>query len=249
MDLARLEREHYGVWYEVCAADEYRLRNLDFTPELIVDIGANVGSFTAHAKTLFPAAEVIAVEPNDANLAVAREIIGPEPGVRFLRAALGRGPVFWLHGPGPGNHSYFGPQFGYELEKIRADSRQYELVDVPTVMLGDLVAPDEPRPYIVKIDTEGAEAVLIGDEASRNVLRRAAYWAAEIHFYRIDWEAPETGQTPEERYLSHHGQIIRQRLDWIYGFCGSHDVQLKLWLSGALAHLRRRPEADGQRYL
>ena len=97
LNMKLLEEGHRAVWSEVIRGDTYRLRELDFVPELVVDVGANVGSFTAHAKTLWPDAEVLAVEPHVENAAIFRRVVGDTPGVELLQMAIGGdGPVFSL---------------------------------------------------------------------------------------------------------------------------------------------------------
>lgn len=44
-------------------ADDYRFRDLDWTPDAIIDIGAHCGYFSHLAHSLWPAARIIAVEP------------------------------------------------------------------------------------------------------------------------------------------------------------------------------------------
>src|SRR5271154_1216058 len=56
-----------GLYGEVVTHDCYRLKKLPFIPEIIYDMGSNVGCFSLFAKSLFPNAKIIAVEPDDEN--------------------------------------------------------------------------------------------------------------------------------------------------------------------------------------
>ena len=56
----------YAICHEVQGLDCYRVRELvtsGFSPRIIVDIGAHIGSFTALAAKYFPEAEIYSFEP------------------------------------------------------------------------------------------------------------------------------------------------------------------------------------------
>src|SRR5689334_16734349 len=56
----------YSICHEVQSLDCYRVRQLTnsgFTPRIIVDIGAHIGSFTALAAKYFPDAQIYSFEP------------------------------------------------------------------------------------------------------------------------------------------------------------------------------------------
>lgn len=59
--------EHMGVIDEVIVRDTYRVRELaesGFKPRTIVDLGANIGTFTLMASHYFPKARIFSFEPN-----------------------------------------------------------------------------------------------------------------------------------------------------------------------------------------
>ena len=62
-----MNNEFELVFGEVCIGDCYALRRLAFAPEVIFDIGANVGAFTSYARFMFPHAKIISVEPDPRN--------------------------------------------------------------------------------------------------------------------------------------------------------------------------------------
>jgi hypothetical protein len=77
-----------GLYGEVVTEDCYRLRQLDFVPDIVFDIGANVGTFTRHARSLWPRAVIVAVEPDKANCAHFRKFT-PMHNIFLLEAAIG----------------------------------------------------------------------------------------------------------------------------------------------------------------
>ena len=58
-----------SIYHEVVERDVYKLQSLVFPPEVIFDIGANLGIYTLYAHRRFPRATVVAVEPHPANFA------------------------------------------------------------------------------------------------------------------------------------------------------------------------------------
>src|SRR5262245_54732496 len=56
----------YAICHEVQSLDCYRVRQLagsGFAPQIVVDIGAHIGSFTALAAKYFPDARIYSFEP------------------------------------------------------------------------------------------------------------------------------------------------------------------------------------------
>ncbi len=148
---------------------------------LLLDLGANEGSWTAEAISVFPGVRVLAVEP------------GPEPGrllvERFrdapnvtveLRAVAGetgtasyyatRASVFAsLLPPDPALHAL------YALPG--APTEVVETIEVDTIRLDDLV--HEPV-SVVKIDVQGGELAVL--QGGRRVMRGASAVLVEVVF-------------------------------------------------------------------
>lgn len=164
--LARLARnDEIAGWYE-------RAVQGGQTP-LIVDCGANIGLSAAYFSTKFPQAKLIAVEPNEANLRMARRNC-PSPDVHFVHAGVaseckkGR-----LVDPGRGNDAF----------RVEADGAgALDLVSIDSLLDGPAAAGCVP--FIVKIDVEGFEEELF----SKNVgwIERFPLLVIELH----DWMLP-----------------------------------------------------------
>lgn len=63
-----------SVIFHVVACDEYHLEEMasHFYPKTILDIGGHIGTFGVFAKSLWPAAKLIVVEPNIDNITLYR---------------------------------------------------------------------------------------------------------------------------------------------------------------------------------
>ncbi len=233
---------------EIFLEDTYRLRALDFAPDLVLDVGANVGCFTGFAKSLWPECRVVAVEPHPDNFTVLRDTVGGLPGVTLVFGALGNGPIRRRLGPNAGGHLYTSESVGFTREGLAA-REDFEPHDVWCYMLNDLLAIVGVRgEYIVKIDCEGAEQVLFDHKPSLEALRDAAYWTAELHFFAARHERPATAERLCDRMLETHGGVLAAYWKWLYRFSDSHDVALRLRPSGGMAWARRlSSEATRQR--
>lgn len=188
---ASLEETLNGQWRglhgEVVTADCYRLRQLDFVPDIVFDIGANVGTFTRHARSIWPKVKIVAVEPNALNCAHFRKFTDEE-NVTLIQAAIGIGPVF--HGLTSANGAgevYLSCGLGYPDSKMAVDPRM-EPSDVPTLTLDNVIIPHWKPSLraVLKVDCEGAENSIWTHEPSMTILCAMDYIAMEIHRYATD---------------------------------------------------------------
>lgn len=175
--------EYNGLYGEVVTNDCYRLRTLDFTPDFILDIGANVGVFSRFARELFPDAFIVSVEPHPAN--IDAYLKNPPPGQYvLLPIALGRDGQLW-HNKGAVNgsgESYVSSGLGYDENEMR-DNSSAERSTVRAKMLPEIIAYPVDKKAMIKIDCEGGENVIWEDEASMEILKQMDYIAMETHFY------------------------------------------------------------------
>jgi len=184
-----MNREELPCYSEIVTLDTYKLRSLKCQPDVIFDIGANLGMFTTFARELFPNALIVAVEPHPPNFAFLTKNTPHENAV-FLEKAIGRGQILRYPDIQATDESqlvtgetYISSGSGYELPDI-AD---HPLAPVATrsVMLDELYA-EYAKPgdkFIVKIDCEGAENVLFVHPPSVEVLKQADFVTMELHPY------------------------------------------------------------------
>lgn len=166
---------------EVWQQGSYRIARPDVADRVVVDVGAHVGSFTVLAAKL-GAAQVIAVEPSEANRArleahlVANRVADR---VRVLPYAVSDapGPVSFLD-DGSSSH-------------ITAGGGARELVTVEARPLAELLA-DVEAVAVLKVDCEGGEYLSLASLAQ--VLPRVDQAVFEFHGPRMPHMEYLTGE-------------------------------------------------------
>ncbi len=143
------------VFSQIFVGREYRCLDEVTNPGLIVDCGANVGYSSAYFLSAYPHAQVIAIEPDAGNYAALVKNLEPfGTRVRTLCSAVWSEPVdlvFAEHTRGEGL------EWARSVRKAQpGDKESIRAVDLGTV----LRESGHDRISILKIDVEGAEAVL-----------------------------------------------------------------------------------------
>lgn len=178
----------------------------DLSFRTVLDVGANIGQFTAAARGAWPAARILAFEPL------------PEPA-----AALRRRTRVEVHQVAIGDHdgtTVFYPH-DYSLSSSalpvaagledRAWAKQGEAIEVPLRRLDTVVAGiDLDRPVLLKLDVQGLEpAVLAGAPAT---LQRIDALVLEVAFDRSYEGQPLFPDV--HRVLDGAGWARARPLDW-----------------------------------
>lgn len=189
-DLSKLLNGGYnGLYGEVVTEDIYKLKQLNFVPDTIIDCGANVGVFTRFAKELFPDASIIAVEPHKENIEVFKQHCPID--IILLEKAIGKGSLWHILGAVNGSgENYVSSGIGYEHEAMEIEAengKNVESSSVETVMLNEVIDTyvKEGQKVLVKIDIEGGEHVIFQDEASMKALAKADYICMELHLFAL----------------------------------------------------------------
>ena len=154
---------------------------LDLTDGVVIDLGANEGSFTSAVLNLAPAARVLAVEPAPEPLARLRARFGDSPSVTIVpKAVAEHSGTATLHLTGHShNSSLHAPlEETGELYDLRRDWATVQTVEVPTTSLDDL-AGDRPIACI-KLDVQGAELEVL--RGARRALANTRAVLMEVTF-------------------------------------------------------------------
>jgi len=157
------------VWrYQVYTRRPLRVRQ----PRIVVDIGANIGSFALYAATRWPTASIHAFEPAPDNIERLRQnvALSRTPGVVCHSSAVGAtsGTTTLYLKADPGWHSIW--DHGAETS-----------ITVATTSLGDIAGELNGEPIdLLKLDCEGAEYEIL--EGRESLLRdRVHQIAMEYH--------------------------------------------------------------------
>jgi len=152
-------------------------------PAVIYDIGANRGTWTLLAKSVFPASEVHAFEPLEEHCRQFEAAAASLPGVRLHRVALGSKP-----GDAAMNVASFSDASSL-LEPARASAAEFGVTKTSTATV-QVHRLDEyrrdlalPPPDLIKLDVQGfeLEALAGGEEA----LAAAAAVIMEVSFVEL----------------------------------------------------------------
>lgn len=176
-----------GLYGEVVTCDTYRLKQLPFTPDVIFDLGANIGVFTRHARQVFPHALIIAVEPDATNFEHLVKFTPMDYAISFLNKAIGIGDVYFSQGVNGSGHCFLTSGLGYPSELMPKDDR-LTAMKTQTIMLDELVKAyvAKGKKYIIKCDIEGNEHTLFTHHPSWQAIVNSDYFCAEIHKYAIN---------------------------------------------------------------
>jgi len=136
---------------------------------LVVDLGANIGLASSYFDLIYPAAAIIAVEPDKGNCEIARENLPPH--AVLVQAAVSSST-------GSANLVDTGRNCGFRVET--ASGGDIKLVTVPEL----LELAENRTPFLIKIDIEGFEEDLF----STNVdwIDKFPILLIELH----DWMLP-----------------------------------------------------------
>lgn len=175
-----------GLYGEVVTCDCYRLQQVKFQPDYIFDIGANVGVFARFARTLFPNAIIVAVEPHPPNCEIFERFTMDERTI-LINAALGTGSTYRsLTAANGAGESYVSAGLGFPEAALETSGLQATLTRALSLQsIMNLVHRDRSGKVLMKIDCEGAENVIWGNEDSMAVLRQCDYITMELHDYAL----------------------------------------------------------------
>ena len=171
-----------------------RLRRQGYTPRVVLDVGANVGSWTEMAREHFPTADYHLVEPQP-SLRAGLESVAGARGRVYGVALTGLGvEAVEMAGSGPG--AYVSPD---------GDA---ETVRVPAATLDGLFAEAlraEDR-ALVKIDVEGHEMAVLSGAAA--VLAAAEVAIVEVAFFKVNGWAERPLMTEVARAFEDAGFLL-----------------------------------------
>ncbi len=140
---------------------------------LIIDAGANIGAATIWFATNFPAARIIAIEPEPRNAEICRRNVARLPNVQVVEAALGA-----TSGRTAIANS---GEAAWAFITTRSDDGKIPVVTIPELV----AAVPKGRLFAAKIDIEGFESDVFSENTG---------WLEELKFFFLephDWSLPD----------------------------------------------------------
>ena len=157
----------------LCVTDIYLLER-DYKPDLVVDGGGNVGLFSLRAAAAYPATKIVICEPLPRNIEqIQRHLDENDIQADILPKCLGgtrRTIPFYCRGA---NESSFDAVVPYD-----------SVLEIPVILLKDVVGPSPAQRILVKLDIEGMEIEAL--TAFLGTEQRATYIVGELHQYPIN---------------------------------------------------------------
>lgn len=192
------------VLREVLLQDGYGVEKLDnknFTPDVVVDIGANIGAFSAMASKYWPKASLIAYEPHPLSFGLYNQNLrkhqGPVEAV--LGAVSGRDlPNSFLQISAEADTD--APQcwdLNQKSERVRPDPETQGYCETRVYDINSILDPIAPgQKVLLKIDCEGSEFYIIEGISEEN-LAKVDVLLMEVHgsqlqipdYIETTWEA------------------------------------------------------------
>ena len=169
----------------VAAAVEHR--DVPFGPSFatIIDVGAHHGQFSLLARTLYPDAAIICVEPLSEAVAKLRDIHAGDPGVSILPfAAATENASRSMHVSRKTDSSSLLPILQPYVTAFPG-TEEARTIDIDARTLDDLLDREISRPVLLKIDAQGGELeVLAGATTVLSQVDAAFVECSFVEFYR-----------------------------------------------------------------
>ncbi len=157
---------------EVIIFDEYYFKSGKKDP-VIIDCGGNIGMSVLYFKTLFPAARIICFEPDPRTFSFLKKNVEIND---FKNVDLYNKAISGEEGTLPFFIEDFRAGITSSLLRSRGGERS---INVETLLLSKLI--NKYKPDCIKIDTEGAEAAILGEVVKANAIKDVGQWLIEYH--------------------------------------------------------------------
>jgi FkbM family methyltransferase len=129
------------------------LKHIQFSPNHIVDIGANHGTWTRHALNYFPDAKYTMIDPQKWLQPSFQDILDKNKNVKFYPVGVGEHSgtfMFTMHERDDSRN--------FSMTKEIAQARGFDQIELPVITLNDLIGANNlTAPDLIKIDAEGLD--------------------------------------------------------------------------------------------
>ncbi len=137
----------------------------------IIDAGANAGYTSVYYANRYPAARIIALEPDDSNFNILRQNTQAYPQITPLKAAL------WVKPAKLKISNPSAPNCAFQVEEVSQGDSLIEAVTIEQLMRQH----ESGTISILKIDIEGAEKELFEHSSCQSWLPHVSQLVIELH--------------------------------------------------------------------
>jgi len=165
-----------NVFAQVFVRREYAPLDDISSVNLIIDCGAYIGLSSAYFLSRFPSAHLIAIEPDEGNFHVLQENLRPfAPRVTLLHAAIWSHPTDLVIDETPFRDAR-------EWTRQVREPRERETRTIPAFDIATILTESGfDRISLLKIDIEGAEALIFASEQNLEWLDQVDNMVVELH--------------------------------------------------------------------
>lgn len=171
------------VIQDVYERDCYRLKEVPFTPNVIVDIGAHIGAFSQLARKTFPWSRIAAIEACPENIPALTKDVAPSATIVIHAACTYQESPVLLNAVFPNCESTGGSIVckKEDLANYRTEGYWPDARPLPTITLEQILERIGMNKIdILKLDCEGSEFSIL-TFASAAVLKRTRLIVGEYH--------------------------------------------------------------------
>src|SRR3989442_9090458 len=159
------------------------LRRTGFQPDVVIDVGANRGQWTAMARETFPDATYHLVEPQHGCRPVLKQLASGSSRIHVHPAVVTRPGVSTVVMVGGGDDQTGTGNFIPARPPTASDANSHKPTSYASTTLDALFSDLTPAHLLLKLDVEGHELAVL--EGARELLRQAEVIVAEFWMFRI----------------------------------------------------------------
>jgi FkbM family methyltransferase len=194
VQLTPSDLSHLVAFDEVLIAGVYRLNEVPFTPDFVIDCGANIGAFTLLAAGAFPQTKIVAFEPDPENLVWLRKQVRAN---QLVQVEIVAAAVSDTDG-----ETSFTAGLGVGSAITSTAMMSGTLITVKAVRLSEYLRGLKTRALVMKMDIEGAEEQVLPDVIGVLPAETAIFF--ETHGGDDSWHALS-------RILTEAGFVVEQQ--------------------------------------
>lgn len=168
------DRTIFGLYKEILLKDVYDLKSCKKIPDIIIDIGANIGFFSIYARMHYPIARIVAIEPcKETYNYLLQNTQGLN--IETYNMALGNNEKLYLN---------YKISTGCNMFDEKTESKTNEYCDSKSLdKIFEILKIDINKSiYFIKVDCEGGEKYLLNNEKIDEIIKKSIQFSMEIHF-------------------------------------------------------------------